>query len=81
VSGCCPSSRVCLLRLGGCPSFYRPRREQLTCTLHYFYTCNGMANSAVELMAVLANPAPVEESWCVLCLYRSGFEGCGVVVG
>jgi hypothetical protein len=40
-----------------------------------------MANSAVELMAVLANPALVEESWCVLCLYRSGFEGCGVVVG
>jgi hypothetical protein len=49
--------------------------------LHYFYTCNGMANSAVELTAVLANPAPVEASWCVLCLYRSGFEGCGVVVG
>jgi hypothetical protein len=48
---------------------------------HYFDTCNGMANSAVELTAVLANPAPVEASWCVLCLYRSGFEGCGVVVG
>jgi hypothetical protein len=28
VSACCPSSRVCLLRLGGCPSFYRPRRGQ-----------------------------------------------------
>jgi hypothetical protein len=40
-----------------------------------------MANSAVELAAVLAKPAPVDPSWCVLCAYRSGFEGCGVVVG
>jgi hypothetical protein len=48
---------------------------------HYFDTCNGMANSAVELTAVLANLAPVEASWCAWCLYRSGFEGCGVVVG
>jgi hypothetical protein len=40
-----------------------------------------MANSTKELMAVLANPAPVEASWCVLCLYRIGFEGCGVVAG
>jgi hypothetical protein len=49
--------------------------------LHYFPTCGGMASSAVELMAVLANPALVEVSWCVLCLYRSGFVGGGVVVG
>jgi hypothetical protein len=49
--------------------------------LHYSYTCNGMANSAKELTAVLANSAPVEASWCILCLYRSGFEGCGVVAG
>jgi hypothetical protein len=81
VSVCCPSPRVCTPRLGGCPSFYRPRGVQLTCTQHYFDTCNGMANNAVELMAVLANPAPVEASWCVLYLYRSGFEGRGVVVG
>jgi hypothetical protein len=26
-----------------------------------------MASSATELTAVLANPAPIEESWCVLC--------------
>jgi hypothetical protein len=26
---------------------------------HYLYACSGMANSAVELMAVLANLAPV----------------------
>jgi hypothetical protein len=81
VSDCCPSSRVSLLRLGGCPSFYRPRREQLTCALHYFYTCSAMANSATELTAVLANPALVEASWCVLCPYRSGLEGSDVVVG
>jgi hypothetical protein len=24
------------LRLGDCPSFYRPRREQFTCVPHYF---------------------------------------------
>jgi hypothetical protein len=41
----------------------------------YFSTCRGMANSAAELTAVLANPAPVEVSWCVLRSYRSGFEG------
>jgi hypothetical protein len=65
---------------GGLPSFYRPRGEQLTCTLHYSDTCNGMANSVVELTTVLANPAPVMASWCVLCPYKSGSEGCGVVV-
>jgi hypothetical protein len=40
-----------------------------------------MASSATELTAVLANPAPVAASWRVLCSYRSGFEGGGVVVG
>jgi hypothetical protein len=55
------------LRLGGCPSFYRPRREQFTCRPHYFSTCRGMPNSAAELAAILANPAFVEASWCVLC--------------
>jgi hypothetical protein len=35
----------------------------------------------MELTAVLANPAPAEVSWRVLCSYRSGFEGGGVVVG
>jgi hypothetical protein len=68
-------------RLGGCPSFYRPRTEQFTCMPHYFPTCGGMASSAAELTAVLANPAPVEASWCVLFSYRSGFEGGGVAVG
>jgi hypothetical protein len=67
-------------RLGGCPSFYRPRREQFTCIPHYFSTCRGMANSTAELTAVLANPAPVEASWCVLCSRGSGFEGGGVAV-
>jgi hypothetical protein len=47
---------------------------------HYFYTCSDMANSAAELMAVLANLAPVAASWRVLCPNRSGFEGRGVVV-
>jgi hypothetical protein len=48
---------------------------------HYFPTCGGMASSAVELTAILANPAPVEASRCILCSYRSGFEGGGVAVG
>jgi hypothetical protein len=68
------------LRLGDYPSFYRPRREQFTCMSHCFATCAGMASSAVELTVVLANPAPVEASWRVLCSYRSGFEGGGVAV-
>jgi hypothetical protein len=67
-------------RLGDCPSFYRPRREQFTCVPHYFPTCGGMASSATKLMAVLANPPPAGASWCVLCSYRSGFEGGGIVV-
>jgi hypothetical protein len=68
-------------RLGDCPSFYKPRREQFTCVPHYFPTCGGMASSATELTVVLANPPPAGASWCVLCSYRSGFEGGGVVVG
>jgi hypothetical protein len=68
-------------RLGDRPSFYRPRRERFTGMPHYFPTCGGMVSSVAELTAALANPAPVEASWCVLCLYRSGFEGGGVVVG
>jgi hypothetical protein len=46
-----------------------------------FPTCGGVASSATELTAVLANPAPVGASWRVLCSYRSGFEGGGIVVG
>jgi hypothetical protein len=65
---------------GGSPSFYRPRRGRFTGVPHYFPTCGGMANSAAELTAVLANLAPVAASWRVLCLNRSDFEGRGVVV-
>jgi hypothetical protein len=68
-------------QLGGCPSFYRPRREQFTCVSHYFPMCGGMASSATKLTTVLANPPPAGVSWCILCSYRSGFEGGGVVVG
>jgi hypothetical protein len=71
----------CLLRLGDCPSFYRPRRERFTCVPHYFPTCGSMASSVMELTTVLANPALAEASWRVLYSYRSGFEGNGVVVG
>jgi hypothetical protein len=68
-------------RLGDCLSFYRPRREQFTWVPHYSPTCGGVASSATELTAVLANPPPAGASWCVLCPYRGGFEGGGVVVG
>jgi hypothetical protein len=47
---------------------------------HYFYACSGMANSAAELTAVLANLAPVMTSWRVLYLNRGDFEDGGVVV-
>jgi hypothetical protein len=47
---------------------------------HYSPTCGGVASSATELTAVLTNLAPVGASWCVLCSYRSSFEGGGVVV-
>jgi hypothetical protein len=63
------------LRLGDCPSFYRPRREQFTGVPHCSPTCEGMTNSATELTTVLANLAPVGASWRVLCPYRGGFEG------
>jgi hypothetical protein len=48
---------------------------------HYFPTCGSMASSAMELKAVLENPAPVDASWGALYPYGSGFEGGGVVVG
>jgi hypothetical protein len=48
---------------------------------HYSPTCTSMANSAAELTVVLANPAPIEVSWCVLCPHRGGFEDGGVAVG
>jgi hypothetical protein len=35
----------------------------------------------MELTTVLANLAPVEASWRVLCPLRSGFKGGGVAVG
>jgi hypothetical protein len=44
-------------------------------------TCRGMASSAAELTTVLANLAPIEVSWRVLCSYRSDFEGSSIVVG
>jgi hypothetical protein len=43
-------------RLGDCPSFYRPRKEQFTCVPHYFPMCGGMTSSAMELTAVPVNP-------------------------
>jgi hypothetical protein len=47
---------------------------------HYFYASSSMANSAVELTAVLANLAPVAASRRVLWLNRGDLEGGGVVV-
>jgi hypothetical protein len=65
-------------RLGDCPSFYRPRREQFTCVPHYSLACGSMARSATELTVILANHLPAGASWCVLCSYRSGFKGGGI---
>jgi hypothetical protein len=79
VSVCCSSSCV-PCGGGGSPPFYRLRRGRFTGMPHYFATCGGMAYSAIELMSVLANVAPVTASWRVLCLNRGDFEGGGVVV-
>jgi hypothetical protein len=76
VRDCYPSS--CPLRLGDCPSFYRPRREQFIGVPHYAPTCGGMACSATELTivpdescssrGVVARPVLVQEQlrgwWC-----------------
>jgi hypothetical protein len=43
-------------------------------------TCDGMADSATEWTAVLANLASVGASWHALCPSRSGFEGGGVEI-
>jgi hypothetical protein len=43
-------------------------------------TCDGMADSAIEWMAVLANLASGGASWCALCPPRSGFECGGVEI-
>jgi hypothetical protein len=43
-------------------------------------TCNGMAYSATEWTAVMANPASGGASWRALCLPRSAFEGGGVEI-
>jgi hypothetical protein len=42
---------------------------------HYFSTCGVMANRAAELTAVLANPAPVEASWCVPAIVQERLRG------
>jgi hypothetical protein len=47
---------------------------------HYLATCGGMAHSAGELTAVLANLALVMASWRALCLNRGDLEGEGVAV-
>jgi hypothetical protein len=47
---------------------------------HYLAMCGGMAYSAVELTAVLANLATAAASWRVLCFNRGDFEGGGAVV-
>jgi hypothetical protein len=36
------------LRLGDCPSFYRPRRRRFTSVLHCLSTCRGMVYNVVE---------------------------------
>jgi hypothetical protein len=42
----CPSS--CPLRRGSSPSFYRPRRERITCMPHYSATWGSVVRRAVE---------------------------------
>jgi hypothetical protein len=76
----CPSSRV-PCGWGTAPPFIGQGGSSLHACHTILLTCGSMASSATELTAVLANPAPVEASWRVLCLYRIGFEGGGILVG
>jgi hypothetical protein len=76
----CPSSHV-TRGWGTAPPFIGQGGSSLHACRTTLLTCGSMASSATELTAVLANPAPVEASWRVLCSYRSGFKGGGVVVG
>jgi hypothetical protein len=63
------------LRLGDCPSFYRPRGGSLQASHAVLATCDGVAYSAAKWTAVLANPASGGTSWHALYPSRSGFEG------
>jgi hypothetical protein len=39
---------LCPLRRGSSPSFYRPRRDRITCMSHYSATWGGVVRRAVE---------------------------------
>jgi hypothetical protein len=44
----CRSAVSCPLRRGSSSSFYRPRRERITCMSHYSATWGGQVRRAVE---------------------------------
>jgi hypothetical protein len=68
------------LRLGNWPSFYRPRRRQLTSAPHYFVYVwrHGVQRRGVDDRP--GEPCFWRGVWRVLCTSRSGFEGGGVEV-
>jgi hypothetical protein len=45
---CLMSSVLCPLRRGSSPSFYRPRRERITCMPHYLATWGSVVSRVVE---------------------------------
>jgi hypothetical protein len=63
---------------GTAPPFISQGEGSLQTCHTVLYTCGGMAYSAEEWAAVLANLAPGRTSWHALHLSRSGFEGGGV---
>jgi hypothetical protein len=79
------SVRVCLLPSsprgqGTAPPFIGQGGASLQVCRTVLATCDGMADSATEWMAVLVNLASGRASWRALYPPRSGFEGGGAEI-
>jgi hypothetical protein len=73
--------RLCPLRRGSSSSFYRPRRERITCMPHYSATWGSVVCRAVEQAAALTVLAAIWPSWRILYPNSGSFEGRGAVDG
>jgi hypothetical protein len=71
----------CPLRRGSSPSFYRPRRGQITSMPHYSATWGSMVRRAVEWATALTVLAAIWPSWRILYPNSGSFEGRSAVVG
>jgi hypothetical protein len=65
----------CPLRRGSSSSFYRPRRERITCVPHYSATWGSVVRRAVEWAAALTVLVAIRPSWRILYPNSGSFEG------